>query len=78
VKIQVQVFGLVTPCGVTVRHQRFGESRCSYLQSEMKKEAARSSDTSISYRNKTWRHKTEYFKYNENYYVQFFSTLSHS
>jgi hypothetical protein len=35
VKVQVEIFFcVVTPCGVAVGHQRFGEPYCHHLQGE--------------------------------------------
>jgi hypothetical protein len=68
VKIQVGISWVVTLYRVTVGCQRF-RSRCSHLQGEVKVEAARSSETSASYRNTTRRHKPQ--DQNLNYeYVQ--------
>jgi hypothetical protein len=51
---QVEVFLFVTPCSVVVGYQRFSEGHAA-----LKMEAARSSDTLVSYRNTTRRHNLE-------------------
>jgi hypothetical protein len=49
VKIQVEFFRTLTPWGVVVGYQHFHHF-------SLKMEAARSSETLISYRNTTWRY----------------------
>jgi hypothetical protein len=71
-KIQVEVFWIVTPCGVVVGSQSFGGPFCLpedrdlavsifmlKKQTTQKMEAARSSETLVSYRHITRRHKPE-------------------
>jgi len=55
VKIQVAVFLVVAPCSVVVRFQRFGGPCCLHLHFNLKMEAARSSETLVSYHTSSWR-----------------------
>jgi hypothetical protein len=61
VKILVQIFGVVTPCNVLVGYKRFRGPCFLHLQGEdfVKMEAARSSETLVSYHNICWRHNPE-------------------
>jgi len=45
VKIQVEVFWVVTPCSVVVGYQRFGGLSCLHLHFTLKMEAARPAET---------------------------------
>jgi len=58
-KIQVVALWLVTPCSVAIRYDRFGGPCCLHLQGEVTINAARSSETLLSYRNTTWHHNLE-------------------
>jgi hypothetical protein len=59
-RIQVVIFwAVVTPCSDVGRYQRFGGPCCIHLQGEVKMEAAKSSETLVSYHTITWRHKPE-------------------
>jgi hypothetical protein len=49
VKIQVQVFWVVMPCNAVVGQQHFWGPCCVHLWGEMTMEAARSSETLVSY-----------------------------
>jgi len=53
------VFWAVTQCNISVGYQHFGAPCCLHLQGEMKMEAARSSQTFVSYHNITWYHVAE-------------------
>jgi len=54
------VFWVVTPCSVVVGYQRFRGSCCLHLlYFTLKMEAARSSETMVSYHNTTRRHSPE-------------------
>jgi hypothetical protein len=53
VKIQVEVFWVVTPCSVVVGYQCFRGPCCLHLHFTIKMEAARSSETMVSYHNTT-------------------------
>jgi len=59
VKIQVIVFRVVTPCGIAVRYPCFRGSCCLHLQSALKMEAARSSETLVSNHHTTRRNNQE-------------------
>jgi hypothetical protein len=52
VKIHVEVFCVVTPCGVPVGYRRFGGPCCFHLEGE-EMMAAWTSETLVSYRNTT-------------------------
>jgi hypothetical protein len=58
VKIQAEVFWVVTPCSVVVGYQRFGGPYCLYLRSDVRIEAAWTSETLVFY-NTTRRHYPE-------------------
>jgi hypothetical protein len=52
----------MTPCSVAIEDQRFGGSCCLHcprLYFTLKKEAAKSSETLVSYRNTTCRQESE-------------------
>jgi hypothetical protein len=49
-KIEVEVFRIVTPCSVAVGYDHFGGPCCLHVQNE----AARSWERLVSYRNTKW------------------------
>jgi len=59
VKVQVEVFWVVTPCSDVVIHQCFGGLCCFYAQDEATMDAAWSAETLVSNRNTTRRHNPE-------------------
>jgi len=59
VKIQVEVFWVVTPCSVVTGYQCFGGSCYFHLHFTLKMEAVKSSDTLVSHRNAICRHNPE-------------------
>jgi hypothetical protein len=61
VKTQVKIFCIVMPCSAAGGYQSFGVLRCLHLQDEviLKMEAARSSNTLVSYGNTIQHHDPE-------------------
>jgi len=73
VKIQVEVFWVMTSCSVVVGYRRFGGPCCPHHQGDvnifpiaihftLKMEARRSSETLVSYRNTTRRYSPEHLE----------------
>jgi hypothetical protein len=59
VMFQVELFWVVTPCSVAVGYQRFGSPCCLQLPFTLKMEAARSSETLVSFHNTIGHHNIE-------------------
>jgi hypothetical protein len=59
VKIQVEVFWVVTPCCVVIAYQRFGGPCCLQLQGDAQMGAAWSSQQLVSYHSTPRRRNSE-------------------
>jgi hypothetical protein len=59
VKVQVEVFWVVTSCSVVVGQQRFGGTRLLHLNPELGG-SMDFTETSVSYRNSTQSHTSQY------------------
>jgi hypothetical protein len=64
-RIQIDVFWIVTPCSDARGYPRFEGLCYLHLQGEVTMEAARTSETSVSYRNTTRHHDPEGFAFND-------------
>jgi hypothetical protein len=58
-KTQIVIFRILKSRSDMVGYQCFGGPYCLHLQGEVEMEAARSSETLVSYHITTWRHNPE-------------------